>query len=126
MKDIYASNTGNDRSEYAVKSLQKTNRISKAAIKTSKSVRDLSFGKPRELKLLMVEVWQQTRTLFKQPYLKNTILTCLIQFGLTSSYYTLMIWFPELFDRFEAYEKLHPGESVSVCEVSNVTMTENE
>lgn len=82
-------------------------------------MRDLSFGKPRELKLLLVEVWVQTRTLFSQPYLKNTILTCLIQFGLTSSYYTLMIWFPELFDRFEDYEKNNPGASVSVCDVSN-------
>lgn len=31
-----------------------------------------------------------------------------------------MIWFPELFNRFEAFESAHPGVSASVCEVSSV------
>lgn len=33
-----------------------------------------------------------------------------------------MIWFPELFTRFEEYEAAHPGESVSVCVVSSVVL----
>lgn len=36
-----------------------------------------------------------------------------------------MIWFPELFYRFETYENLHPGESASVCEVSAVVVAPN-
>lgn len=39
-----------------------------------------------------------------------------------NSYYTLMIWFPELFYRFEEFEKEHPGQSASVCEVSSVNI----
>lgn len=31
-----------------------------------------------------------------------------------------MIWFPELFYRFEEYETLHPDGSATVCEVSNI------
>lgn len=31
-----------------------------------------------------------------------------------------MMWFPELFTRFEYYSVLHPGKSASVCEVSSV------
>ena len=38
------------------------------------------------------------------------------------SYYTLMIWFPELFHRFETFEAAHPGASASVCEVSSVIL----
>lgn len=29
-----------------------------------------------------------------------------------------MVWFPELFTRFEDFEKMHPGDSTSVCIVS--------
>lgn len=36
-----------------------------------------------------------------------------------------MIWFPELFTRFEEYENEHPGESATVCEVSSVVISNN-
>lgn len=36
------------------------------------------------------------------------------------SYYTLMMWFPELFNRFETFERQKPGVDVSVCQVSSV------
>lgn len=38
------------------------------------------------------------------------------------SYYTLMIWFPELFNRFEKFEHEHPGQHASVCEVSSIVV----
>lgn len=31
-----------------------------------------------------------------------------------------MVWFPELFNRFEEFEAEHPGQTASVCEVSGV------
>lgn len=64
-----------------------------------KSTRALKLLKRKDLKVLVVEVWDLTKALCKPPYLKNTLLACGIQFGLTSSYYTLMVWFPELFTR---------------------------
>lgn len=51
-----------------------------------------------------------------------TFLTCLVQFGILTSYYTLMMWFPELFDRFEIYERTHPNETTSMCAVSGVVL----
>lgn len=51
---------------------------------SQKSVRNLSMRKPKELKLLMAEIWEQTKALCKPPHLRYTIITCLIQFGLTS------------------------------------------
>lgn len=36
-----------------------------------------------------------------------------------------MIWFPELFYRFEEFETLHPNERASVCEVSSVVLPGN-
>lgn len=31
------------------------------------------------------------------------------------------MWFPDLFDRFNMYQWLHPGESVGICDVTSVT-----
>lgn len=33
-----------------------------------------------------------------------------------------MIWFPELFYRFEEYEQAHPDQSASVCDVSSIVL----
>lgn len=86
------------------------------------SIRQLKMSKPRELRVLIREIWEHTKALSKPPHLKNTILACLIQFGITTSYYTLMIWFPELFYRYEAFERHHPDEYASVCEVSSIVL----
>ncbi|XP_031631215.1 synaptic vesicle glycoprotein 2C-like [Contarinia nasturtii] len=120
LRYMYQQNTGNGQTEYPIKSLKERESISTISRRTSKSVRTLSMRKPKEVKMLVSEIWQQTMTLCRPPHLRNTALTCAIQFGLTTSYYTLMIWFPELFYRFEEFEHLHPGESASVCEVSSV------
>ena len=65
-----------------------------------KSTRSLKLHKRKDLKVLLKEVRDLTTALCKSPYLRNTLLACGIQFGLTSSYYTLMVWFPELFTRY--------------------------
>lgn len=75
-----------------VKSLQEKNK--------DKNMRSLKLHKRKDLKVLLTEVKDLTTALCKKPYLKNTLLACGIQFGLTSSYYTLMVWFPELFTRY--------------------------
>ncbi|XP_074094378.1 synaptic vesicle glycoprotein 2B [Cotesia typhae] len=113
-KWIYSQNTGQDMESYPVKSLQEK------ATSKDVSTRTLRLHKHKELKVLCSEVWGLTKALCKPPYLRNTLLACAIQFGLTSSYYTLMVWFPELFTRFEEFEAEHPGETTSVCIVSSI------
>ncbi|XP_058794888.1 synaptic vesicle glycoprotein 2B-like [Phymastichus coffea] len=113
-KWIYAQNTGNDPDSYPVKSLQEKPNSK------DKSTRALKLHKRKDLKVLSAEVWDLTKQLCKPPYLKNTLLSCAIQFGLTSSYYTLMVWFPELFTRFEDFADTHPNQDASVCIVSSL------
>lgn len=36
-----------------------------------------------------------------------------------------MIWFPELFYRFEEFENVHPNKKATVCEVSSVVVPIN-
>lgn len=116
LKHMYEKNTGEPKENFPYTSLVggKTLPID------SVSVRRLNLRRPKELRILIGEIWTQTKTLCTKPFLRTTILTCLIQFGLTSSYYTLMVWFPELFQRFADFEELNPGAPTSVCEVSSV------
>lgn len=124
LRRMYASNTGDDAGNFPVISLrEKVRTMSVVSQQSARSIRSLRIRKPKELKLLLQEIWEQTKALCKPPHLRYTIITCLIQFGLTTSYYTLMIWFPELFYRFEEFENLHPNEKASVCEVSSVVVT---
>lgn len=104
---------------------EKVRTMSVVSQQSSRSIRSLRIRKPKELKLLLQEIWEQTKALCKPPHLRYTIITCLIQFGLTSSYYTLMIWFPELFYRFEEFENRHPNEKATVCEVSSIVVPTN-
>ncbi|CAO1409152.1 unnamed protein product [Diamesa hyperborea] len=119
LKDMYTQNSGRSRDEYPIKSLKEKEGRD---VSQSQSLRSLSMRKPKHLKLLMAEIWEQTKLLCRPPHLRNTVLTCLIQFGLTTSYYTLMIWFPELFYRFEEYEQRYHNLSASVCDVSSIVL----
>ncbi|XP_045494468.1 synaptic vesicle glycoprotein 2C-like isoform X1 [Colias croceus] len=126
LKSVYKQNTGDDPDNYPIKSLKEKQRtISVASQNSQKSVRSLSMRKRKDLKRLFSEIWTQTKALCRPPYLKYTILTCLIQFGLTTSYYTLMIWFPELFNRYEEFEHRFPNTSASVCDVSGVVVDDD-
>lgn len=119
LKHMYAVNTGESPGTYPVRSLREKERgISVTSIASSRSIKSLRH--PKDLKILLIDVWEMTKLLCRKPHLKPTILTCTIQFGLTSGYYTLMMWFPELFHRFQKFESLHPGQTASVCDVSSV------
>lgn len=42
------------------------------------------------------------------------------------SYYTLMVWFPELFHRFDIFENFYGSDKkASVCEVSSIVIPSN-
>lgn len=85
LRDIYAINTGKDRMAFPILSLREKKRaLSVVSMHSTKSVRELDVMKPFELKLLLWEIWEQTKSLFKAPHLKNTLLACTIQFGLTT------------------------------------------
>ncbi|XP_043064442.1 synaptic vesicle glycoprotein 2A-like [Drosophila ficusphila] len=118
LSHIYAKNSGNKCHEYPCTNLRIPDRYYQKI--GMKSIANLRFRKSDELKVLLLEVWAQTTILFKQPYIRVSLLTCGIQFCLTTSYYTLMVWFPEIFQRFTEYEKAFPGTPASICDVSSI------
>lgn len=62
--------------------------------------------------------WVRKKMLVTPPYIGLLVLCCFVDFGLMFSYYTLMMWFPDLFERFSQFTSLYPEASAGVCEVS--------
>lgn len=56
--------------------------------------------------------------LFRLPVLRRTALACSITFANMFSYYGLVLWLPELFNRFEVHYSLHPNQTMTVCQLS--------
>lgn len=61
---------------------------------------------------------KEAMTLFRVPVLPRTVLVCAIVFANMFSYYGLVLWLPELFNRFEVHYSLHPDQTVTVCQLS--------
>ncbi|SPP88387.1 blast:Synaptic vesicle glycoprotein 2C [Drosophila guanche] len=117
---IYVKNTGQSRSNYPCTTLRESIRPLQRDGEANIDNYRLENNSSSELKRLFLEIWYQTKTLYKHPYLKNSLITCAIQFCLTTSYYTLMVWFPEIFQRYDDFEKTHPGTPASVCDISSI------
>lgn len=62
--------------------------------------------------------WIRKKMLVTPPYIGLLVLCCFVDFGLMFSYYTLMMWFPDLFERFSQFASLYGDEPAGVCEVS--------
>uniref|UniRef100_A0ABD2WRF7 Major facilitator superfamily (MFS) profile domain-containing protein n=1 Tax=Trichogramma kaykai TaxID=54128 RepID=A0ABD2WRF7_9HYME len=67
---------------------------------------------------LVVTSKAQVKMLARKPYVTRLLTVGVIMFGMTSTYYSLMTWFPELFQRFAYFEANYPDEFASVCTVS--------
>lgn len=84
LQHMYSVNTRNPPEDYPVKTLKNTEKNeSEQRLYGDRTVRQLRIRRPRELALLLKEIWTQTKNLCKKPHLRNTALTCFIQFGLT-------------------------------------------
>ncbi|XP_049870505.1 synaptic vesicle glycoprotein 2B-like isoform X2 [Pectinophora gossypiella] len=78
----------------------------------------------RTFKQRMESFWNRKKMLVSPPYIGFLVLCCFVDFGLMFSYYTLMMWFPDLFERYSQFASLYPDVSAGVCEVSaNLTIS---
>ncbi|XP_014215666.1 synaptic vesicle glycoprotein 2C-like [Copidosoma floridanum] len=118
---MYISNTGNTAEDFkedlmtcGIPSISELvcqhemydNKSRQAKVKKNKLVELLNSSK------------SQTKALMRRPYFKRLFASASIMFCMSSTYYSLMTWFPELFQRFATFETNHPGKHASVCTVS--------
>nr|XP_050857004.1 synaptic vesicle glycoprotein 2A-like isoform X3 [Vespula vulgaris] len=114
LKKIYVINTGESEENYPVKVL-----LSENTMNTRKEGSSLSaFGL---FTVLLKNIWSQIRSISSLPLLKYAILCWTIYFTNMFGYYGLGLWLPELFNRFEIYQKLHPNATITVCELIRKT-----
>ncbi|KAJ8975818.1 hypothetical protein NQ317_013749 [Molorchus minor] len=111
-RHIYHINTGKSSDDYPVKHLiyeeEHLTKEEKAKI-----------AKRGKFKNMIFDILDNSKQLFVSPILRNTVISITINFTFHIGYYGLMMWFPELFNRFEEYANIHPGQPASVCQVTD-------
>ncbi|XP_043277261.1 synaptic vesicle glycoprotein 2B isoform X2 [Venturia canescens] len=112
-RGIYAINTGKPRDSYTVKEL-----ILDDLYREPEPVKT---GAPEKnkYKIMLGDIMDNSKQLFVSPILRFTIISIIINFTFHIGYYGLMMWFPELFNRFDEYNRDHPNQSASICQVTD-------
>lgn len=111
-RNIYKLNTGKEKNSYPIKQLILENGHNQKAIEA----RQIPENK---YKSMLVGILENSKQLFVNPILKFTMISITINFTFHIGYYGLMMWFPELFSRYDEFSRHHPGQSAGVCEVTN-------
>ena len=75
--------------------------------------------KKRKLSSLLKDFKSQGQFALKAPYFKRLVILCICFFCSASSFYSLFIWFPEIFQRFAYFEAHYPNQIASICSVSS-------
>ncbi|XP_014209966.1 synaptic vesicle glycoprotein 2B [Copidosoma floridanum] len=115
-RNIYAINTGKPRDTYMVKEL-----ILDDLQVENNSVKPGTDAGPvkSKFKVMLSDIMDNSRQLFVSPILRFTLVSIFINFTFHIGYYGLMMWFPELFNRFDEFHREHPNQSASVCDVTD-------
>lgn len=137
LQSIYAINTGRAKECYPVKELLVDEKFNLAIITTATGASEKSLNencnnaiqviddvkKKGKYSTMFSNIADNSKGLFMSPILKFTIVSISINFTFHIGYYGLMMWFPELFNRFDEYSRAHPGQSATVCQVTEYVVT---
>nr|CAH7721801.1 unnamed protein product [Callosobruchus chinensis] len=111
-RHIYHINTGNSAEDYPVKHLIYEEEILTVEEKAK-------IAKRGKYANMVVDILDNSKQLFVSPILRYTLISITINFTFHIGYYGLMMWFPELFNRFGEYARDHDGADASVCQVTD-------
>lgn len=67
---------------------------------------------------MLSDIMDNSKQLFVSPILRFTLISITINLTFHIGYYGLMMWFPELFNRFDEYSINHPNQDASICKVT--------
>ncbi|KAJ8923859.1 hypothetical protein NQ315_010441 [Exocentrus adspersus] len=109
---IYHINTGNHADDYPVKHLI----YEEEELTIEEKAKIAKRGKYTNM---IFDILDNSKQLFVSPILRYTVISITINFTFHIGYYGLMMWFPELFNRFDEFSVSHPGVSASVCQVTD-------
>lgn len=116
-RGIYVTNTGKSADLYPVKELLIDEKLKNELEDVKKPIKN-------KYKRMLYNIMDNSKQLFMSPILKFTTISITINFTFHIGYYGLMMWFPELFNRFDEYTRAHPDvEEASVCQVTNYVVS---
>ncbi|XP_036215362.1 synaptic vesicle glycoprotein 2C [Bactrocera oleae] len=118
-RGIFVTNTRRPAEQYPVAELDIDEKLL-AEIKENQA------GVKGKYSKMMSSMAEHSKQLFTSPILKFTLVSIIINFTFHIGYYGLMMWFPELFNRFEEYSRDHPGERAGVCTVTAYVVGQGE
>jgi MFS transporter, VNT family, synaptic vesicle glycoprotein 2 len=113
-RGIFVTNTGKSKDLYPVKELLIDEKLQAELATATKAV-----GFINKFKKMMVGITHTSKQLFVSPILKFTVISITINFTFHIGYYGIMMWFPELFNRYDEFSRSHPNVEAGVCEVTN-------
>ncbi|XP_011314351.1 synaptic vesicle glycoprotein 2B [Fopius arisanus] len=118
-RGIYATNTGKPRDTYTVKELILDDFIAPAPVKSGTDEKS-------KYKMMLGDILDNSKQLFASPILRFTMISIFINFTFHIGYYGLMMWFPELFNRFDKYAKHNDNREAHICEVTDFYLRDRE
>ncbi|XP_054014399.1 synaptic vesicle glycoprotein 2A-like isoform X2 [Hylaeus anthracinus] len=117
---MYSENSGEPPKEYITKLRNCGNNNLNDLVHRIMHTRDQDDVEEQSFQLMINDIWTKTVMILKPPFLCRTIVVCLIACFVTSAYYTLTLWLPELFHRYADFQEQFPNETASVCTLKNV------
>ncbi|KAJ2949542.1 hypothetical protein O0L34_g15462 [Tuta absoluta] len=113
-RGIYMMNTGKSKEEYPVKQL-----LIEEPMHTKPEKIQIEPAEPKsKLKRMMSDIIEHSKQLFVPPILKFTMISITINFTFHIGYYGLMMWFPEMFNRFDEWSRTHDNAEADICMVT--------
>ncbi|XP_038222112.1 synaptic vesicle glycoprotein 2C-like [Zerene cesonia] len=113
-RGIYMMNTGRSKEEYPVKQLLVDEPLH------PKHEKQIEANKEPKSKLrrMLSDIVEHSKQLFVPPILKFTTISITINFTFHIGYYGLMMWFPEMFNRFDEWSRTHDNAEADICQVT--------
>lgn len=120
MRKIYSTNVSKDAKEYPVTSVVDDDDF----IKRKKQLTNVEDNEKKAMKIvlkLLVNVREQTMPLFKKPFLKSTLIACILQFGIFVTSNGMYMAFPDILNRAADYKAKNGGNQTDLCNMIRLT-----
>ncbi|XP_044584245.1 synaptic vesicle glycoprotein 2A-like isoform X1 [Cotesia glomerata] len=119
LNQMYQENTGNSNQNFTEKLKQLENKTINELLTNSEdeTAKHIIFSK------MIQQYWHQVASLFKPQFLKMTLIGVIIAYSVMFSYYAMLIWHGEVFERFATFEEQFPNTTASICTISRQVLS---
>ncbi|XP_015178792.1 PREDICTED: synaptic vesicle glycoprotein 2B-like isoform X2 [Polistes dominula] len=119
LSKMYSENTGKPSEEYLTNLKNSNNQVlSELVLRLGERINEKEDKIPsKTLRTILKNTFMQTLMLVRKPYLHRTFIVCSATYLIMSSYYMLLLWLPDLFQRYAEFQTRYPNQSATVCTV---------